>query len=84
MSELIVGACPETLLFKKFPTHFNSIPHLDLTDDNLNSPNYDNFSSSQQCLLRQWRKETIEVALKCFRDEDNLLREDNGTCSVCI
>ena len=87
MGELIVGACfnclnvevskgPETLLFKKFQTHFNSIPHLDLTDDNLNFPDYDDFSSSQQRLLCQWREETIDVALKCFRDEDNLLRED--------
>ena len=66
----------EILLFKKFRTHFDMIPHSDLAEDKLNFPTYDNFSSSQQVLLHQWREETIEVALKCLRVDENLVRED--------
>ena len=74
--DIEVSNGPEILLFKKFRTHFDMIPHADLAEDKLNFPTYDNFSSSQQVLLHQWREETIEVALKCLRVDENLVRED--------
>ena len=74
--DIEVSKGPEILLFKKFRTYFDMIPHADLAEDELNFPTYDNFSSSQQVLLHQWREETIEVALKCLRVDENLVRED--------
>ena len=98
MGELIVGSSfncldievskgPEILLFKKFRTYFDMIPPADLAEDELNFPTYDNFSSSQQVLLHQWREETIEVALKCLRvdemfESQRRLQRVIGTCSI--
>ena len=74
--DIEVSKGPKILLFKKFRTYFDMIPPADLAEDELNFPTYDNFSSSQQVLLHQWREETIEVALKCLRVDENLVRED--------
>ena len=72
--DIEVSKRPQILLFKKFTTYFDIIQHADLAEDKLNFPTYDNFSSSQQVLLHQWREETIEVALKCLRVDENLVK----------